>query len=148
MQFSSNADLVAHLQNQLNEVLFGEPDDAKEVIDRHVSPDYVQIINGSRLEYDEFVAHIRHLRTTLSSGTIKVLEAAQDGDIIADRHTMTATYVSGKKFAGSVHAFVQLGNDGRIIRVNEISQIDVAEEGDPNFPNSHKLSQIQQETDI
>lgn len=140
MQFSSNAELVAHVQNQLNEVFFGDPDDAKEVIDRHISPDYVQIMNGSRLEYDDVVAHVRHIRATLASGTIEVHEAVQDGDVIADRHTMTATYVSGKKFAGSVYAFAQLGSDGRIIRVNEISQIDVAEEGDPNFPNSRTSS--------
>jgi ketosteroid isomerase-like protein len=134
MQFPSNADLVAHVQTQLNEMLFGAPDDTKEDIARHFSPEFVQIINGDRHEYDDFIAHVRHIRETLASGRIEVQEAVQNGDIIADRHTMTATDYDGKQFAGATYAFVQLGNDGRIVRINEITQIHAADDASRNPP--------------
>ena len=136
MQFSSNADLVTHLEKQLNEVCFGSPEDAKEAVDRHFSPDYVQVTDGNTLGYEEFVEHIRHLRGKIVGGTVEVQEAVQNGNLIADRHTMTATKVGGGQLVGEVYAFTHIDSDGRIVRVNEISHLIIADESDRDLPHA------------
>lgn len=123
MSFPADVDLVTHVQRVLNEVCFGDPDEAEAAIRKNFSPEYVQVTNGDRLEYNDFVAHIRHLRGLIASGTVEVQEAIRDGDVVADRHTMRATKIDGSEVVGDCYAFTQYAEDGRVLRVNEITHI-------------------------
>ncbi|HEX4246986.1 MAG TPA: nuclear transport factor 2 family protein [Pseudonocardia sp.] len=123
MSFPSDVDLVTRVQQVLNEVCFGSPDEAETAVARHFSPDYVQVTDGNRLEYKEFVEHIKHLRGVIASGTVEVHEAVRNGDLVADRHTMRATKVDGGEVVGDCYAFTRYAADGRIVRVHELSHI-------------------------
>jgi ketosteroid isomerase-like protein len=123
MSFPADIDLVSHVQRVLNEVCFGDPDEVEAAIKKNFSPDYVQVSDGNRLVYNDFVAHIRHLRGHLVSGTVEVHEAVRDGDLVADRHTLRAVKVDGSEVVGDCYAFTHYAEDGRILRVNEISRV-------------------------
>jgi ketosteroid isomerase-like protein len=133
MPFPSDVDLVNHVQHVLNDVCFGSPAQAEADIARHFSPDYVQVTDGNRLEYKDFVAHIKHLRGVIASGIVEVHEVVRDGDLVADRHTMRATKVDGGQVVGDCYAFTQYAADGRILRVHELSHIIAGSEADQNL---------------
>jgi hypothetical protein len=130
---SSDVDLVTYVQHVLNDVCFGSPEQAEADIARYFSPDYVQVTDGNRLEYNEFVAHIKHLRGVIASGTIEVHEAVRNGNVIADRHTMRATKTDGSEVIGDEVAFTEYGGDGRILRVHELSHIIAGSKADQNI---------------
>jgi len=136
MPFPSDVDLVTHVQQVLNEVCFGSPEEAETAIARHFSPDYVQVSDGNRLDYHELVAHIKRLRGVITSGTIEVHEAVRNGDLVADRHTLRGTKADGSEVVGDCYAFTEYGPDGRIRRVTEISRIIAGSDDDQDLAHA------------
>jgi len=118
-------DLKAFLAAVLTEVCFGDETQhpLTPTIDRYFAPDYRQRADGVELDRASFEAHIRHVRSTVSSATVEIMETLQEGNRIADRHLIQATKRDGSVIQVEVHLFGELAQDGRIRRINEVSRL-------------------------
>src|SRR5262245_41298082 len=74
-----------------------DPAASAEDVGAFFSPDYVQDVDGRRLERGEFLNHVRVLKSTLDSATVTFKEIAADGATIADIHVVEARKKNGDR---------------------------------------------------
>lgn len=86
------------------------------------APEYRQISDGKTLTYQQFASHVQHVRASVAQIAIEVDDAARDGDLIADRHTVRITHADGRKAVLEVYAFARLKDD-RVVELNEVSRV-------------------------
>lgn len=118
------ADPAAYMQMVLNEICFGSESQYPLVatINQYFTPDYQQYTNGSLLDYSDFVSHISALRASVTGGSVVVLEAAFQGNTIADRHIVSETLPDGTTSQSEVFLFGEIASDGRLQIVHEATQ--------------------------
>jgi hypothetical protein len=112
---------MAHtnIATALADLLFNPMLPLDEAVDRHFAPDYRQRTNGVWDDRAGFIAHIAHLRDLVADGRVDVHEELVDGGRYADRHTVTATKVTGETVVMEVYLFADLAADGRFRRIEE-----------------------------
>jgi len=99
-----------------------DPDSSIERIDDFMTGDYSQQVNGIELDHDGFVDHLTTLKAATSEVVFDFHEVVQQGDLIGERHTVTATKTDGSTVTGEVHAFHHLvGN--KVARIVELTQM-------------------------
>lgn len=127
--------LKGFLATVLSEVSFGSDQQCplKETINCYFTLDHQQRVNGKVLNYDQFVDHIRHLRTHVASGRIEIVEALREGNRITDRHRVHITKSDGSAIQLEVFLFGELAADGRICRMDEVSRVIVGTTSDANL---------------
>ncbi|MER8186891.1 nuclear transport factor 2 family protein [Kitasatospora sp. NPDC094015] len=91
----------------------------EEAAERHFAPDYRQRTDGEWADRTEFLAHIAHLRTVVTGGSVEVHEELTAGSLYADRHTMTVTKTDGATVRMEVYLFGEFAPDGRFRRIEE-----------------------------
>jgi len=84
--------------------------------------DYVQTTDGITCDRKEFEQHVRHLASVVRSIQFEVLDALQQGERLADRHSVHVAYRDGRKASIEVYLFGTTHN-GRLRRVHEITRI-------------------------
>ncbi|GAA1952922.1 nuclear transport factor 2 family protein [Kitasatospora viridis] len=104
-----------------------------EAVDRHFAPDYRQRTDGSWADRAEFTAHIAHLRTVVTGGTIQVLDELVQGDRYADRHIVEATKTDGSTVRMEVYVFAEFAPDGRFRRIEETTLLLAGSDDDRNL---------------
>jgi hypothetical protein len=114
----------------LGDLLFNPALPLDEAIDRHFTPDYRQRTNGTWDDRAGFAAHIAHLRDIIRDGDVRVHEEVVDNGKYADRHTVTATKVTGESVAMEVYLFADLAADGRFRRIEETTLLLAGSEAD------------------
>jgi hypothetical protein len=107
--------------------------DLDEAADRHFAPDYRQRTDGRWDDRAEFLAHIAHLRTVTTGGSVQVHDELVGGDRYADRHTVTATKVDGSVVRMEVYLFAEFAPDGRFRRIEETTLMLEGAEADRNL---------------
>jgi hypothetical protein len=114
-----------HIERALNEVCFGSAEQfpLEETVARYFAPDYTQLTDGVPADYDEFVAHIRMLRSRCTGGRITVERWVCDGAAFADRHTATITKADGSTLTSEVYLFGEVDADGRLRHVEELTRM-------------------------
>jgi ketosteroid isomerase-like protein len=99
-----------------------DPTASAEDVGAFFSPDYVQDVDGRRLDRGEFLNHVRVLKSTLDSATVTFKEIAADGATIADIHVVEARKKNGDRVRVKVMAFYTL-EDGKIRRIEELTHL-------------------------
>jgi hypothetical protein len=94
----------------------------EEVIARHFTPDIVQISDGTRLEHDRLLAHLRPVRKNVVGWRFEVHEAIADGNRIAARFTIHARTRKGGATATEVHLLGEFTDDGRMRRAHQLTR--------------------------
>jgi hypothetical protein len=124
MAFDLKADPAAFIENVLAEVCFGREDShpLESTIDRYFTPDYTQRTDGEIASRAGFAEHIAALRALTAHGSVTVCEVVVDGNRIADRHEVTVTRHDGSTSQLEVYLFGEVGSDGRLRRVDEITR--------------------------
>jgi hypothetical protein len=112
-------DLIAEA---LSATIFGAPADTKSDVLRHFSPQYTQITDGSLSTFEDFLAHITHLRTVTTGGTVNVKEALRDGSMVADRHCVSVIHPDGTSSSFEVLLIGELDDQDRFLRVVETTR--------------------------
>jgi len=99
-------------------------DPRREVGDltRYFTSDYVQEVDGKRLDYAGFIDHARVLKTHLRRGRATIKTLIVDGDTIADIHVIDAEKVDGNSVRTKVIAFFTV-REGKIARVDELTHL-------------------------
>lgn len=86
------------------------------------SADYVQSTDGNTLNYDEFLQHLKHVRSQISHIVFRVEQACCNAQLLADRHIVTVSWPDNKKTEIEVYMFAQL-HEGKICRIDEITRV-------------------------
>ena len=86
------------------------------------SADYVQHVDGVRLDYAGFIEHAQVLKNTLSGGFIVIEQLLCVGNTIADVHIVHARKRDGRCLQVKVLAFFTVQN-GKIIAVDELTHM-------------------------
>jgi hypothetical protein len=99
----------------LSATVFGAPADTKSDLLRHFSPQYTQITDSSLSTFDDFLAHITHLRTVTTGGAVQVEEALRDGsmaDATASASSTSMAPQAASRFYLSVNSMTKTASFG------------------------------------
>jgi len=107
----------------LRATIFGAPATAAADVAPYFDPErYVQTTDGTVSDFTQFIEHIVHLRGVVSDGRVEVHEALRDGDLVADRHTVSLTLTDGSEVTMEVLLIGELDACGRFVRVIETTR--------------------------
>ncbi|MGW2223953.1 nuclear transport factor 2 family protein [Streptomyces formicae] len=109
------------LYNDFQNEIFSE-EDAGEVIDRYYAPGFLQVSDGIEIDRDRLIKHIRPVKKSVASGSYEVLEALVDGNRLAARFVIRAVTKQGKETENDVHMFCEMTDDGRFLRIDQITR--------------------------
>lgn len=120
----------AALVDALGELFFGDEqqEPLEDTLDRLVSPDFCQRINGALYRRQEYFDHVRAMRGTVSGGDVEVLEQVREGHTVAGRYLFRVVRSEGSAATFESSIFARLGTDGRIDQLAEIGRL--VEDGD------------------
>jgi ketosteroid isomerase-like protein len=110
----------ALIENALASLL--DPRQDAESLDRYFAPDYVQDVDGKRLDFNGFIDHARTLKKSLHSGRATIETIIVDGMTIADIHVVDAEKTNGDTIRAKVIAFYTV-RDGKIVHVDELTHL-------------------------
>jgi len=97
-----------------------DPAASAEAVGAFFAPDYVQEVDGKRLDYSAFLDHVRLLKRTLERATVTFEQLLVDGSTIADIHVVDAHKKNGERLRVKVLAFYTI-EDGKIRRLEELT---------------------------
>jgi hypothetical protein len=124
-----NADLV-DVAAALAELFYGDEsgETLEQTLDRLVSPDFVQRINGQVYDRVAYVPHVREMRHMVTgNGTLRVLEEVRQGSRIAGRY-LFALDTSGGRVQFESHIFAEVDETHRITHLIEVARQTLAED--------------------
>jgi len=99
-----------------------DPRQDAESLSRYFAPDYVQDVDGKRLDFNGFIDHARTLKKSLRGGRVTIENIIVDGMTIADVHVVDAEKTNGDTLRAKVIAFYTV-RDGKIVRVDELTHL-------------------------
>ena len=91
-------------------------------VERWISPDYRQNVDGKTMGFSEYVEHFKALQSAASSFKIDVLETVCDGNRVCTRHRVHLSKRDGSSALVGVIAVFEVEND-QILRVDELTQL-------------------------
>jgi len=108
----------------LTELLYGNEvvESAEQILDRLVTPDFAQRINGQVYRRSEYAGHVHEMpRLVAGGGEMQVLEQVVAGESIAGRYLFRMVCADGHEMIGESHLFARL-RDGRVARFVEVAR--------------------------
>src|SRR5262249_16743080 len=81
-----------------------DPAASAEAVGAFFAPDYVQEVDGKRLDYSAFLDHVRLLKRTLERASVTFEQLLVDGSTIADIHVVDAHKKNGERLRVKVLA--------------------------------------------
>ena len=109
-------------------------DDPAVVVDRYYTPDIVQRFDGTTMDREKLIAHVRPLRKNKPTSRVEVHEAISDGNRLAAHYTMYV-HIRGKDLTIESGVFAEFAPDGRMRR-EQIFFRDVPEDADSGRPGT------------
>lgn len=116
-----NMNNMNFVQQALTSVL-GKEIGSVAVIEQYFSPNYIQIVDGKQIDYDEFVAHLKVLKEATNSITITIKSIAEGQNCVHTQHIAHAEKKNGEVSEFEVFACFHL-LDGKIIRCEELTRM-------------------------
>jgi hypothetical protein len=115
------ADLTAYLIRYPQDITFGD-EDAAAVFARYHTDDFVLSNDGTPLDRERLLAHVRPARRNAVQAHVEVHDALVSADRVAARYTLTALMRQGHTIVTDIHMFGGLAPDGRLRRVEQLTR--------------------------
>ncbi|OQY11679.1 MAG: hypothetical protein B6I31_04450 [Desulfobacteraceae bacterium 4572_19] len=97
--------------------------DPEEYIQKFVSTDYIQIVDGHHINYSDFIAHIIKQRQVIKDVSFDFRYLIEENNYVASLHRIHATKIdTNKKIIAEVHAFFQF-KEGILRSCNERTKV-------------------------
>lgn len=109
------------MHQALTEVL-GTEIGSLDVVKKYFSEDYVQVVNGKKIDFNEFVTHLEVLKDATKSISITIKSIAEGDGCVHTQHIAQAVKKNGSKSEFEVFANFQLEN-GKILRCEELTRM-------------------------
>lgn len=101
--------------------IFENPGYSEAIVKRYFSTNYVQLVDGKTLHFNEFIKHIKAVKEAIASMSVTFDTIAQDNDIIFTNHRVKATTKEGRTSEVQVIAEFHI-QDGQINYCNELTR--------------------------
>lgn len=108
-----------HVMAALREIVQAKECDEQRIA-HYFSKDYIQNVDGNTLDYSQFIAHMKVLKTVLNDVGLKFLGVAGEDNLVFTHHHVLANKHDGSKIHAQVLAHFTL-QDGKIIRCDELT---------------------------
>jgi len=102
------------------------------IISQYFSPNYIQHVNGTVLNYDDFVQHMKAQKSILKSIKIVIDHCVVDKNMIATVHQAHAYKKDGTEIIAKVIAYFEI-EDGKIVLCDELTQLIRGNKEDENI---------------
>lgn len=99
-----------------------DPSVPAEEVGRYFAPDYVQVVDGKKLDHTGVVNHARALKDVFAIASVTLEKVVADGATIASMHTVRAQKKSGERVEVKVFAFFEVEN-GLVRRTGELTHV-------------------------
>ncbi|EMF0916285.1 MULTISPECIES: nuclear transport factor 2 family protein [Providencia] len=119
---------IKFVEQALTDVL-GKEIGSEEVIEQYFSPNYIQIVDGKKINYEEFVAHLKVLKEATNNISITIKSIAEGQDCVHTQHIAHAEKKSGDVSEFEVFACFHL-SEGKIVRCEELTRMIAGEKAD------------------
>ena len=90
------------------------------LIEKYFSKEYIQYVDGTCLNYNEFVLHIKKLKEKVTQQQIEIINHAENRDIIFTHHLAKSVLKDGSTVRHKVLAEFTIANK-KIIQCNELT---------------------------
>lgn len=109
------------IENVLKEIVENMEAD-EQAISKYFSRDYIQEVDGKKLDYHGFVNHMRTQKEILNSASITVERSISEGNWVSIVHRVDAVKKDGKKLSVKVIAHFEVKED-KIVRCDELTHL-------------------------
>lgn len=92
------------------------------VIEQFFSRNYIQVVDGKKIDFDEFVAHMKVLREATESITITIKSIAEGDSCVHTQHFAKALKKDGSCSEYEVFACFTI-LDNKIVRCEELTRM-------------------------
>lgn len=82
----------------------------EKTISQYFSPDYIQQVDGHRLNYEDFVQHMIVQKSLMNSIMVSIERCIIEGNAICTVHRVDAIKKNGEKIAVKVIAYFEVEN--------------------------------------
>ena len=92
------------------------------IVKKYFSPDYIQIVDGKQIDFEEFYEHLKVLKAATKSITVTIKSIAEGDNCVHTQHIARAIKNDGSVSEFEVFACFQI-EDGKIIRCEEMTRM-------------------------
>ena len=114
------ARITAYLENYPLEITWA--DVPEEVYDRYHAPGYAIVSDGTTLDRERLLAHVRPARRRVASVSVHVDDLVCAGSRFAARYTLEATMRKGAVIATEIHVLGEVADDGRVRGARQLTR--------------------------
>lgn len=111
---------MKHFIQQVFKEVLENPVFDESLIEKYFSKEYIQLVDHSQLNYDQFVLHIKKLKEKVAEQKLEIVSYAENGNIIFTNHIAKSTLKDGSEVVHKVLAEFTIHNY-QIIRCDELT---------------------------
>ncbi|KAJ3026248.1 hypothetical protein HDV00_012089 [Rhizophlyctis rosea] len=104
-----------------------------EHMETYISPTYIQTVNGTTLNYEGLISHMRAQKGAIKSISLEYEDIFQSGNQVAAVHFNRIVKNDGSKVLLKVVAVLAFGEDGKLERCDECARVLDGGEADGNL---------------
>lgn len=104
----------------------------EETYTKYFSKDYIQYVDGKKLTYADFVAHMKAQKSVMKSAKITFKHMLVEGDKIATVHLVYGIKKDGSVIEAQVNALFQIKNS-KIVLCDELTHLIKGEKSDKDL---------------
>ena len=108
-----------------------------DTVTKYFSKEYLQIVDGKAINFDEFVEHLKVLKEATHTITITIKSIAENDNCVHTQHLAKAIKKDGSVSLFEVFAKFQLEN-GLIVRCEELTRMLDGDESDSDLGSRSK----------
>lgn len=124
-------DLKQLFKQCMQEVLEA-PDFNLSTIESYFSPEYQQHVDGKTLNYEEFIAHIKHVKEVVQTAKLTFEKLTVVDSVVSSIHVVDVVKKDGGKAKFRVHGDFTFDNN-RLIKTDERTEMLSGHESDEDL---------------
>ena len=118
------------IQKVFSEIL-ENPEFNQTLIEKYFAKNYIQYVDNSQLTYEEFVLHIKKLKEKVAEQKVKIINYAENGNVIYTKHIAQSTLNDGSIVIHKVLAEFTIHND----KITQCDELTILLQGNENEKN-------------
>lgn len=103
---------------------------------KYFSKDYIQYVDGKKLNYSDFVTHMKAQKSVMKSIKVTFKHIVAEGDKLATIHIVNGIKKDGSRIEAQVNALFQIKNN-KIILCDELTHLIKGEKSDRDLGSRH-----------
>lgn len=103
---------------------------------KYFSKDYIQHVDGKKLTYSDFVAHMKTLKSVMKSIKVTFKYLLAEGDKVATVHLIDGVKKDGSIVRAQVNALFQISAN-KIVLCDELTRLIQGDESDEDLSSRH-----------